>query len=97
MSIGQAYFVLTIPRAGWFNKCRLTFGYLCCFSDPHTVQCSVVSPGYRSVNIFSDPDHSIIKEKVRLTLISTVLRLLFDFLSSKADVNVASKSNKKKT
>jgi len=32
----------------------------------------------------------------RKTLIPTVLRLLFDFLSLKNDVNVASKSNKQK-
>ncbi len=34
--------------------------------------------------------------KVRKTLIPTVLRILFDFLSSKNDVNVPSKSNKQK-
>ncbi len=34
---------------------------------------------------------------VRKTLISTVLRVLYDFLSLKNDVNVASKSNKQKT
>jgi hypothetical protein len=33
---------------------------------------------------------------VRKTLISTVLRLLYDFLSLKSYVNVASKSNKPK-
>ncbi len=44
-----------------------------------------------------DPDPSIIKQKiVRKTLIPTALRLLFDFLSSKNDVNVPSKSNKQK-
>ncbi len=32
-------------------------------------------------------------KKVRKTLISSVLRLLYDFLSSKNGVNVASKSN----
>jgi hypothetical protein len=34
---------------------------------------------------------------VRKTLISTVLRFLFDFLSLKNDVNVPSKSNIRKT
>jgi hypothetical protein len=55
---------------------------------------------------FPDPDSlvlgtdpasvpSIIKQKkVRKTLISTVLRLLYDFLSLKNGVNVASKSTK---
>jgi hypothetical protein len=37
-----------------------------------------------------------IAKLVRKTLIPTVLRLLFDFLSLKNDVNVASKSNKQK-
>jgi hypothetical protein len=41
-----------------------------------------------------DPDPSIIKQKiVRKILISTVLRLLFDFLSLKNDAKVPSKSN----
>jgi hypothetical protein len=43
----------------------------------------------------SDPDPQHCK-KVRKTLIPTVLRLLCDFLSLKNNVNVASKSNKKK-
>ncbi len=45
-----------------------------------------------------DPDPSIIKQKiVRKTLIPTsVLWLLFDYFSSKNDVNVPSKSNKQK-
>jgi len=34
---------------------------------------------------------------VRKTLIPTVLRLLYDFLSVKNDVNVASKRNQQKT
>jgi hypothetical protein len=48
----------------------------------------------------TDPDPSINKQKkVRTTLISTILWLLFhffDFLSIKIDVNVPSKSNKQK-
>ncbi len=44
-----------------------------------------------------DPNPSIIKQKlVRKTLILTVLRLLFDFLSLKNYVNVASKSKNPK-
>jgi hypothetical protein len=44
-----------------------------------------------------DPDPSIIKQKiVRKTLILIVLCTLYDFLSLKNDVNVASKSNKEK-
>jgi hypothetical protein len=46
--------------------------------------------------MYPDPDPSIIKEKiVRKTLIPTVSRLLFYFLSLKNDVNVPSKSKKK--
>ena len=46
----------------------------------------------------SDPDPSIIKQKyvVRKIMISTVLRLLFDFLSLKNDVKVSPKSNMQK-
>jgi hypothetical protein len=47
----------------------------------------------------TDPDPSIIKQKYRVvgkTLIPTHLRLLYDFLSLKNDVNVVSKSNKPK-
>jgi hypothetical protein len=45
----------------------------------------------------TDPDPFIIKQKkVRKTLIPIVLRLLYDFLSLKNDVNVALKSNKQK-
>jgi hypothetical protein len=43
-----------------------------------------------------DPDPSIIKQIVRKTFISSVFLLLFDFLSLKKDVNVASESNKQK-
>ncbi len=43
-----------------------------------------------------DPDPSIIKQKVRKTLIPSVLRLLYDFLSLTNYVNVALKSKKKK-
>ncbi len=43
-----------------------------------------------------DPDPSINNQKVRKTLILTIFRLLFDFLSMKIDVNVPSKSNKQK-
>ncbi len=39
-----------------------------------------------------DPDHKA--KIVRNTLVSAVLRLLFDFLSLKNDVNVPLKSNK---
>jgi hypothetical protein len=41
-----------------------------------------------------DPDPSISKQKIRKTLIPTVLRLLLDFSSLKNDVNVPSKSKK---
>jgi hypothetical protein len=45
----------------------------------------------------TDQDPSIIKQKIgRKTLIPTVLWILYDFLSLKNDVNVASKSNKHK-
>ncbi len=47
----------------------------------------------------TDPDQnpSINKQKkVRKTLISIILRLLFDFLSTKTDENVPSRSNKHK-
>jgi hypothetical protein len=43
-----------------------------------------------------DPDPSIIKQKVRKTLIPSVVRLLYDFLSLKNYVSVALKSKKKK-
>ncbi len=43
-----------------------------------------------------DPDPSINKQKSDKTLISTILRLLFDFLSMKTDINVPSISNKQK-
>ncbi len=40
----------------------------------------------------TDQDPSIIKQKKRKTLIPIVLRLLFDFLSLKNDVNVYSEA-----
>jgi hypothetical protein len=42
----------------------------------------------------ADPDPSIIKQKY---LIPTLLGLLYDFLTLKNDVNIASKSYKQKT
>ena len=56
--------------------------------------CGSGSVGF--VFIFTGPDHSIIKEKGRIILISTVLCHLFNFLSLKTDVNVPSKSNMQK-
>jgi hypothetical protein len=43
-----------------------------------------------------DPDPSITRKKSKKTLISTTLRLLFDFLSTKTDVNVNCKCTFKK-
>ncbi len=44
----------------------------------------------------TDPDPSLNKQKVWKTLISTILWLLFDFLSIKTDVNVPSKTMRNK-
>jgi hypothetical protein len=43
-----------------------------------------------------DPDPSIIMQKSKINLDSYYFVTLFDFLSLKNDVNVASKSNKQK-
>ncbi len=63
--------------------------------DPYVFE----PPGSGSVIIFygsgSGSFHQQAK-KVRKTLIFTILRLLFDFLSMKTDVNVPSKSKKQK-
>ncbi len=49
-------------------------------------------PGPGSVKKFTDR-----QQKSKKTLISTILKLLFDFLSMKTDENVPSKSNKQKS
>ncbi len=53
-----------------------------------------LGPG--SVIISTDPNYINKQKKVRKTLISTVLWLLFEFLSLKTDVNVPTKSNKRR-
>jgi hypothetical protein len=79
----------------------VTFGKLLTDRFIYSFSCSgfrsVGPPGSRSVIIWKDPDPSIIKQKkVRKTMNSTILRLLWDFLSWKTDANVPSKSIKQK-
>ncbi len=65
-----------------------------------SLKTSVADPDPSDPNVLGlldpdpNPDPSIITQKVRKTLISTVLWLLFDFLSLKNDINVRSKSNR---
>ncbi len=63
---------------------------------------SIGPPGSRSVIICTDPDPDLdpsinMEKKVRKILISTIfLNFFFDFLSVKTDVNVPSKSIRRK-
>jgi hypothetical protein len=50
----------------------------------------------RFLSCVADPDPSIIDQINKKTLILTVLRLLYDFLSLKNNVNIPSKSKKER-
>ncbi len=63
-------------------------------ADPDSPDPRVFRPPYLWL---MDPDPSIIRQKIVLkSLIFTVMRLLFDLLSLKNDVNVPSKSKMQK-
>jgi hypothetical protein len=68
----------------------------CCGSGSWSILCLLDS----EPSLFcTDPDASIhqqAKKKLRKTLISTIFDFFFDFVSMKSDVNVSSKSKKKK-
>jgi hypothetical protein len=75
-------------------------GSRCIFDRAHALLNTVLRIRFRRIHIFlglPDPDPFIIKQKMVIkTLIPTLLRLLYYFLSLKNDVNVPSKVISKK-